>query len=120
MLSKQKGNYYELKAVEYLRLKGYRIIETNFRSRMGEIDIIGRDKNCIAFVEVKARKANSLVSPFEAVDKYKQRRIEKAAKLYSKKDPNALFRFDVVGIREGENFRVYELVKGAFYMGENR
>lgn len=120
MPSRQKGAYYELKAVEYLKLKGYSILETNFRVRSGEIDIIGQDKGCIALIEVKARKVGSLVSPLEAVDKYKQRRIEAAAKLYSKRNSNAAYRFDVVSIREGEDFRVYELIKGAFYVGEKR
>jgi len=119
-MSSRKGVYYELKALEYLRLKGYKILETNFRVRSGEIDIIGKDKGFTALIEVKARKIGSLVSPFEAIDKYKQRRIETAAKLYSKRSPNSAFRFDVVSIKEGESFRVYELIKGAFYMGGNR
>jgi len=120
MPSRQKGAYYESKALEYLKLKGYRILRTNFRTRLGEIDIIGEDKGCIAIIEVKARKVNSLVSALEAVDKHKQRRIIAAAKLYSKRNPNAAYRFDVVSIKEGGGFRIYELIKGAFYIGENR
>ena len=116
----RKGAYYESKALEYLKLKGYKILETNFRVRSGEIDIIGKDKGFTALIEVKARKIGSLVSPFEAIDKYKQRKIERAAKLYSKRKPDSAYRFDVVSIKEGDYFRVYELIKGAFYMGENR
>jgi len=120
MSSRQKGDYYESKALEYLKLKGYRILETNFRSRFGEIDIIGQNDGCVAFIEVKARRVGSLVSPFDAIDEHKQRRIELAAKLYSKRMPNVYFRFDVVGIKEGQGFNIYELIKGAFYMGEKR
>ncbi len=120
MSVREKGNYYELKACQYLELKGYKIIETNFRTRWAEIDIIARDKNYIAFVEVKGRRKNSLVSGFEAIDINKQKKIEIAAKIYSQKRPSFFYRFDVLSIEEGNSFRKYDLIKGAFYLNEKR
>ncbi len=118
MPSGQRGAYYESKAVEYLKLKGYKILETNFNTRWGEIDIIGRDRKYLCFIEVKARRAHSLVSPLEAVDKYKQRKIAAAAKIYSENNPDILCRFDVVSINQGDGFRLYNLIKNAFYIDD--
>lgn len=116
----EKGKFYEAKAIEYLKLKGYRILETNFRTRFGEIDVIGKDKGCVALIEVKARKAGFLVSPKEAIDRIKQARLELAAKIYYKRKPDDNYRFDVVSIVDGGNWRKYELIKGAFDLGEKR
>ena len=109
-----KGKFYEAKAAEFLKLKGYRIVETNFRTRWGEIDIIAEDKGCIALVEVKARRKRALVSAKQALDKYKQQRIITAAKIYSKHRPGVYYRFDMVAIEAGDSYRKYELIKGAF------
>ena len=57
---RQKGNTYEEQAEAYLKSTGYRILCRNFRSRTGEIDIIGRDGNYLVFVEVKYRSDDSL------------------------------------------------------------
>lgn len=65
---------------EYLRQRGYIIIKRNWRdSRFGEIDIVAENPNCIAFVEVKTRSKNALVSGVEAVDTLKQNRIRNAS-----------------------------------------
>jgi len=116
----EKGQFYETKAIEHLKLKGYKILETNFRTRFGEIDVIGKDRNYVALIEVKARRIGFLVSPKEAIDRAKQTRLELAAKTYSKRKPDANYRFDVVSIVDGGNWRRYELIKGAFYVGEIR
>jgi len=118
MRIEKRGKYYELKACEYLKLKGYRILTTNFRTKGSEIDIIAKDKGYIVFVEVKGRRKGSLVSGFEAVDRSKQKKIERGAKIYSQTNPDASYRFDVLNIEEGENFRKYDLIKGAFYLDE--
>ena len=55
MYSKGVGNYGEALAVKYLEGKGYRILARNFTSKMGEIDIVCRDKSYLVFVEVKYR-----------------------------------------------------------------
>lgn len=98
--NKEKGKAGEDKASVYLKSLGYEIIERNFRSRFGEIDIIARNGNDIVFVEVKARRNNDYGMPQEAVGKRKQDKLRKLALLYlekaSVKDPGC--RFDVVSI----------------------
>ena len=121
-MAAELGKEYERKAQDFLKLKGYKIIQANFSTRFGEIDIITRDKDCICFVEVKARGKKYLYHPFAAVDERKARRIVKSAKIYiaKKKLFNENFRFDVVGIVSGEKFYAYQLIKGAFDEENNR
>ena len=65
---------------QYLKSKGYIIIKRNWRdSRYGELDIVAENRECIAFVEVKTRQKNSIVSGVEAVDFAKQQRTKNAA-----------------------------------------
>lgn len=94
------GADYEKQAGEYLIRQGYEIIEYNFYSRHGEIDIIAMHEGYLVFVEVKYRKDSSSGYPLEAISFSKQKSICKCAMYYMKK--NALFdvpvRFDVVGI----------------------
>lgn len=96
------GSEKEMLAAEYLKKKGYFIIEKNYHVRQAELDIIARDESTIVFVEVKYRKNTSSGHPFEAVGIQKQRRICKAALFYmnqKKISPdNTSIRFDVVGI----------------------
>ncbi len=101
-----------------MKLKGYRILERNFRSRFGEIDIIARDKDLTAFIEVKARNSNYLVSGREAIDMRKIQKISKTACLYAAKHQNSAFRFDVLEIIQGTEIRTYYLIKGAFDYNE--
>lgn len=112
------GDFYEIKADEFLRLKGYKILERNFRSHFGEIDIIARDGEFISFIEVKGRNKGYLVSPKEAVNKVKRDKIRKTALFYSAKHNNDFFRFDVLDIVQGCNWRQYDLVKNAFLYDE--
>ncbi len=98
------GSDYETLAVEYLEQKKYQILERNFHSRFGEIDIIARDGEYLVFVEVKYRKNTGCGSPLEAVDAKKQRRICRTAFYYLHKEgygEDMACRFDVVAI-EGE------------------
>lgn len=68
---------------QYLRSQGYIIIKRNWRdSRYGELDIVAENHECIAFVEVKTRQKNSLVSGLEAVDIGKQQRTKNAAQSF--------------------------------------
>lgn len=76
------GTDYEQKAVQYLENMGYRILEQNFRCKMGEIDLVARDGEYLVFVEVKYRADGKMGQPQEAVDFRKQHRICKAASYY--------------------------------------
>ena len=83
-------------AAEYLESKGYEIIERNFNTRLGEIDIVAKDGKYIAFIEVKSRADVCLYAPRQAVTRSKQQKICKAALLYKlKKGLNGQPRFDV-------------------------
>lgn len=87
-------------AIRFLRKKGYTILQSNYRTRCGEIDIIARDKAILVFVEVKTRKGTSFGSPFSAVTTKKQRHISMVAQEYLSK--NNFFdeeaRFDVIAV----------------------
>lgn len=96
---RKKGNFYEQKAAEYLKEKGYQIIERNFRCRYGEIDLIARYDGVLVFCEVKYRHSKDTASPLEAVTPGKQQRISKTAFYYLSTHPyNEDCRFDVIGI----------------------
>ncbi|MBR6502372.1 MAG: YraN family protein [Clostridia bacterium] len=71
---------------QYLKSKGYIIIKRNWRdSRYGELDIVAENNECIAFVEVKTRQSNALVSGVEAVDIAKQQRTKNAANSFMRR-----------------------------------
>jgi putative endonuclease len=101
---------------------GYTIIDRNYRTRFGELDIIARQGDTVAFIEVKARIDKSHGEPFEAVTWRKQGRIRRVAEAWlmaNERDENyrdCVYRFDVVSIlldsRGGA--RVYEHIIDAF------
>lgn len=71
---------------QYLKSNGYIIIKRNWRdSRYGELDIVAENNDCIAFVEVKTRQKNALVTGVEAVDTAKQQRTKNAANSFMRK-----------------------------------
>lgn len=76
------GNVGEEMAVKYLRKKGYKILERNFRCKIGEIDIIAEKDNVICFVEVKSRHSEKYGRPAESITDYKKRHITRTAEYY--------------------------------------
>ena len=101
MNNKSLGQYGEQIAADFLRGKGYRILEKNFKSRLGEIDVIARDGAVLVFVEVKIRKSLARGMPYESVHLYKQRKIIRLAQSflnYRFGTVDVLCRFDVVSI----------------------
>jgi putative endonuclease len=112
----QFGKRSERLAAEFLKRTGYRILETNYRSPVGEIDIIAREKATIVFVEVKARSSNRFGSPKGAVTPAKQRKISMTALDYLKRSGQvgASARFDVVAIDTAAGKTDIEVVKNAF------
>lgn len=118
MLNRQQqfGQSSEMLAVRFLKKQRYKILETNYRTRQGEIDIIARDGDTIAFVEVKARNSDQFGNPKGAVTFQKQRKISMAALQYLKatEQSNAKARFDVVGICSRTDPPAIEIVKNAF------
>ena len=96
---KEIGAWGEDRAALYLRLHGYRVVERNFRCRLGEIDIIARRGGVVAFVEVKLRKNADFGEAREFVTYTKQRRVISAAELWLVKNGCELQpRFDVIEI----------------------
>lgn len=118
MLNKRQklGQEGESIAVRYLKKNGYKILEHNYRTKLGEIDIIAKEKETIVFVEVKARKSYLLGNPKWAVTPKKQRKISMVALFYLKATNQnyASARFDVVAISSMENNPSIEIVKNAF------
>ena len=94
------GKSGEQMAARFLRTKGYRIMEMNYRTSRGEIDIIASIAQILVFIEVKTRKSDFLDSPLAAVTQKKQRQISMVAQEYL--NNNNLFdseaRFDVIAI----------------------
>ena len=114
MENKRKtGKKYEDMAAEYLKANGYRIIEQNFYTHYGEVDIIGENEGFLAFIEVKYRKSTKYGTPFEAINARKMKNIRNSAVYYmyskgvSQMKP---VRFDVVAILDDR----IELIKNAF------
>ena len=113
---RRRGNIGEDFAAKYLQNEGYTILERNFNTRMGEIDIIAQKGKYIAFVEVKSRADDCLYLPREAVTLSKQRKICKAAMLYKlQKGFTAQPRFDVFEVVYGK----YDLEVQSFTHIEN-
>lgn len=110
--TREIGSVFEKQAGEYLKTKGYIIIEYNFRCKTGEIDIIALDGETLVFCEVKYRSDNRKGTPFEAVTISKQKKISRTALYYITKHQitNMPCRFDVVGITRDK----IELIKNAF------
>ena len=93
------GAWGEALAAEYLRKKRYSIVATNYRTRLGEIDLIAANKKYLVFVEVKLRKNADFAMAREFVDSGKQRRIRTVAGCYLASHPTSLQpRFDVIEI----------------------
>ena len=110
------GRHGEALAAAYLRLRGYRIVATNYRTRLGEIDIIARDGATLVFVEVKVRRNPRFGSAKAAVTAAKQRRLSMVALQYLKTEAGAAppARFDVVAVDQTGGQPRLELVQNAF------
>ena len=110
------GKDSESVAVRHLKKNGYKILQQNYRTKLGEIDIIAKDKQALVFVEVKARKSSRFGSPKWAVTPMKQRKISMVALCYLKatNQQNVKARFDVVTISSLQNNPQIEIIKNAF------
>lgn len=105
----------ELAAI-LLKDKGYKIIARNYKTKLGEIDIVACDKDTIAFIEVKARRFDTFGLPSEAISRVKQRQISKVALLFLKEKSllGKKARFDVVSVVYSKNLPKLDLIKNAF------
>ncbi len=95
------GRDAEVLAQKYLRSRGYKILETNYATPLGEIDVIALDGRTLVFVEVRSRAPGSFGGAAESITRSKQGRIARAAAVYiaEKRLGNVVTRFDVVAVR---------------------
>ncbi len=98
--NRASGDLGEELARRYLVRKGYEIVESNYRTRRGELDLISRQADTLVIVEVKLRRGTAYGTPLEAVTPRKQQAIRLMAEEYlAEKAPDfQALRFDVVGI----------------------
>lgn len=115
--TKESGDEGERIALEYLRGKGFTILETNFTWGRNEVDLIARKDHLVIFVEVKLRRSTYAGAPWTAVNVAKQRAIIRAANGYLrfKADFDAEARFDIVSIVLSDGRAKVEHIEDAFY-----
>jgi len=95
-----KGKKGELIAKNYLISSGYKILDTNHRNKIGEIDIIAMDKEILVFIEVKTRTSINYGYPYEAVNRKKQEKIIYTSFLYLKQNKleDYQLRYDIIEV----------------------
>jgi len=117
LFQKKLGVNGENIAAAYLKKRGYRVLQRNYRKKCGEIDIIACDNDELVFIEVKTRSSAEYGSPFSAVSSRKQKQIIKTAETYLAETDNfdTAARFDVIAIvvEQGTEPQIDHIV-GAF------
>lgn len=116
-LPHQLGRQAERQALNYLRTQGLRLLERNFRSRSGEIDLIMTEHDCLVFVEVRYRNRSDYGGALASIDSRKQRRIIRCAEYFLQRHPQRLqypIRFDVVCVQFNRQQAQCEWIKAAF------
>jgi putative endonuclease len=106
----QSGESAESLARIFLEKQGFKLIQKNFRTKVGEIDLVMKDKSCLVFIEVRYRKNLDFGGAVASITASKQTRIRKTAQLFLQYNPNLDYiecRFDVIAISGvGENTRI--------------
>src|SRR3989338_3331290 len=115
-LNKATGKLGEHLGENYLRERGYQIIERNVRSPFGEIDLVAREGNTLVFIEIKTRRDSTFGFPEEAVDSRKKDKIIRLASWYLAQHPkvNPAVRFDVLAIQMKGSRPLINLIQNAF------
>ncbi len=112
MHNRKLGLKGERAACRFLKRKGYKILEKNFKSPFGEVDVIARRGEVIAFIEVKTRLTDSFGSPSQAVTPERQKRYFNAARYYfAGRQIDFVVRFDIIEVFRGE----INHIENAFY-----
>lgn len=115
--TQQAGQNAEDLACKYLQHQGLRLVDRNYRCRLGEIDLIMQDKASIVFVEVRYRKSIGFGTGAESVTLSKQNKLIKTASYYlqqQKHNEKINCRFDVVSITGEEKMEQIDWIKNAF------
>ena len=117
-----KGRLSEDFALQWLKAKGLSFICSNFRCRFGELDLIMRDKNCLAITEVRYRSNPGYGGALMSVTPAKQLRIARTTKYFLQKHNQYAqlgLRFDVLGLSGSTTSPVADWCRGAFYFDDN-
>ena len=110
------GDWGEKIAVNYLMKQGYEILDRNYKTKLGELDIVAKEGDIIVFVEVKTRSSRSFGLPQESVNFKKQNKIMRMAMQYlQNRGLRGTWRIDVVAIVMDKNRRVenIDLIRNA-------
>jgi putative endonuclease len=118
--TREKGQEGERLAVRFLQREGFRILDRNYRNRLGEIDIVAEDRGVLVFVEVRTLKASARHSPEETIQWKKQQRISRTALAYiqHKHMEDRPARFDVVSVTLDGTRATLRHIPDAFEMWE--
>lgn len=101
--NKTTGNAGETQAAEYLAQKGYQILQRNYRSKWGEVDIVAKVKSTVVFVEVKTKTSNAYGEPWEMVNHWKIEQVKRMGEAWCREFGwDGPVRIDVVGVWMGE------------------
>lgn len=115
--NKVVGAIGEERAREFLKRNGYKILARNFRTSLGEIDLVARKKGIIIFVEIKTRATSSLGPPYLSVTRPKQQHIIRCALAYLKRYglTDSDWRIDVVSVKLDQGYEVenIEIIENA-------
>ena len=113
---RQLGDHGEDLAAAALKQQGYKILERNYVTPLGEIDLIARQGKTVVVVEVKTRRGSRFGAPQEAVNPGKQGRLRRLADYYLKQKGLAgtPVRFDVVAVTMADNVPQVEIIQNAF------
>lgn len=115
------GKRGEALAWNFLKKAGYTLLEKNFRTRFGEVDVIAEKKGTIVFLEIKTRTSDRFGLPAEAVDWRKQQKLSRSAEafLQARRLENCPARFDILSILwNGVEEPRFSLIEDAFTLGE--
>jgi len=113
----RRGLKAEIAAAAELGRLGYKVVESNYRCRYGEIDLVATDGETLVFVEVRSRKSLEFGTPVESITNAKQEKLLLTAEHYlvNKAPPHQACRFDVVSVIFRENAKPeIEVIKDAF------
>lgn len=121
MDSRSRGKQYEQLAQQHLKRSGCSVLACNATYRLGELDLVVRDGECIAFVEVRYRKHAGWGGALESVNWHKQRKLIRAAQLWLMRNPqysDSTCRFDLVTIDSNQQPHQCLWYKDAFRLDE--
>ncbi|MCD8373350.1 MAG: YraN family protein [Clostridia bacterium] len=111
--NKKLGKKGEKLAAKYLKKQGYKILKKNFKNPFGEIDIIARQGDVVAFIEVKTRLSDIFGVPSEAVTRDKCRKYALGAKFFfAERNVACTIRFDIIEIFNGEVNHIISAFEG--------